>query len=55
MKSEIERLKILCGLVVRLVEVRQKGCSHLCVEDAAIDMIYRLGPIIVPNMFHGKE
>jgi len=55
MKSEIERLKILCDLVVRLAEIRQRGCSHLCVENIAVDMIERIGPIIVPKMFRGKE
>jgi len=52
MQSEIERLKILCDLVVRLVEIRQRECSHLCVENIAVDMIERIGPLIVPEMLH---
>ena len=30
-----DELKVICDTVVELAKIRQKGCSHLCVENFA--------------------
>ena len=32
---DIEELKVICDLTVRLTELRQNECKHLCVENFA--------------------
>ena len=35
-------LKVISDLTVQLTEIRQKGCSHLSVEDFAPDVFHSL-------------
>lgn len=37
-----EELRILCDATVRLVEIRQRGCSHVCVENVAPEILHKL-------------
>ena len=37
-----EVLRTLCDTTVRLAEIRQRGCSHLCVENFAEDCLAKL-------------
>lgn len=37
-----EELRIVCDTTVRLTAIRQNGCSHLCVENFAPEMMRKL-------------
>lgn len=37
-----EVLRVLCDATVRLAEIRQRGCSHLCVENFAAECLHNL-------------
>ncbi len=37
-----EELHIICDTTVRLTAIRQNGCSHLCVENFAPEMMRKL-------------
>ncbi len=37
-----EELHIICDTTVRLTAIRQNGCSHLCVENFAPEMMRNL-------------
>ena len=38
----VEELKVICDATVRLVEIRQRGCAHLCVENIAPEIMHKL-------------
>ena len=38
----VEELKVICDTTARLVEIRQRGCAHLCVENIAPDIMHKL-------------
>ncbi len=38
----VEELKAICDATVRLVEIRQRGCAHLCVENVAPEIMHKL-------------
>lgn len=42
MNNEIEELRVICDTTVRLVEVQQRGCAHLCIEAAAVQIMRKL-------------
>jgi len=35
-------LRVLCDATIRLAEIRQRGCSHLCVENFAPECLMKL-------------
>lgn len=37
-----EELRMICDATVRLTELRQKGCPHLCVENTAPTIFHKL-------------
>ena len=37
-----DELKHLCDLTVRLVELRQRECKHLCIENIAPEILENL-------------
>ena len=37
-----ENFAIMVDASVRLVEIRQRGCSHLCVDNAMIDCLLKM-------------
>ena len=38
----VDVLRVLCDATVRLTEIRQRGCSHLCVENFAPECLRNL-------------
>ena len=38
----MDELRILCETTVKLVEIRQRGCSHLAVENIAVEILGNL-------------
>lgn len=38
----VEELKVICDATVRLTELRQRGCSNLCIENIAPDIMHKL-------------
>jgi hypothetical protein len=39
---EIEALRHICDMTVRLTELRQAECKHLCIENYAPEIFHRL-------------
>jgi uncharacterized spore protein YtfJ len=37
-----DELRIVCDTVVRLTDIRQRGCKHLCVENFAPEMLRKM-------------
>ena len=42
-------LRVLCDATVRLAEIRQRGCSHLCVENFAPECLRNLIDVYTHN------
>ena len=38
----LDVLRVLCDTTVRLTEIRQRGCAHLCVENFAPECLRNL-------------
>ena len=38
----VDVLRVLCDTTVRLTEIRQRECSHLCVENFASECLANL-------------
>jgi hypothetical protein len=38
----VDVLRVLCDATIRLAEIRQRGCSHLCVENFAPECLRNL-------------
>ncbi len=41
-KMDVEQLKEICSLTVRLTELRQKECGHLAIENFAPELFAKL-------------
>lgn len=39
---QLEELRVIADMTVRLTELRQKGCGHLAVENAAPEIMRKL-------------
>jgi len=37
-----EDLRVILDAVVRLTDIRQRGCNHLCVDNFAAECLYKL-------------
>ena len=37
-----DQFRILCDIVVKLTELRQKECAHLCIENYAPELLAKL-------------
>ena len=37
-----DELRTICDATVRLTEIRQRGCAHLCVENVAPEIMRKL-------------
>lgn len=37
-----DELRTICDATVRLTEIRQRGCAHLCVENVAPEIMLKL-------------
>ena len=42
MKITKDELSVLADTVVRLTELKQRQCSHLCVENFSAECLYKL-------------
>jgi hypothetical protein len=38
----VEELKVICDATVRLVEIRQRECAHLCIENIGPEIMHKL-------------
>ena len=38
----VDELRIICDATVRLTELRQRGCEHLCIENVAPEIMRKL-------------
>lgn len=38
----VDELRVICDATVRLVEIRQRGCSHLAVENIAPEVMRKM-------------
>ena len=38
----VNELRVICDATVRLTEIRQRGCAHLCVENIAPEIMRKL-------------
>jgi len=39
MTITIEELRVICKTTVKLMEISQKGCAHICVENVAPEIM----------------
>jgi hypothetical protein len=39
---DVEELKVIADMTVRLIELRQRECAHLCIENAAPELFIKL-------------
>lgn len=42
MSVTTEELKVICDMTVKLVELRQNECKHLCIENIAAECFGKL-------------
>lgn len=46
-----DELRTICDATVRLTEIRQRGCGHLCVENVAPEIMRKL---LIELVMHKK-
>lgn len=47
----VEELKVICDMTVKLVELRQNECKHLCIENVAPECF---GKLLLEYMLHSE-